>query len=70
MVTGMEAVLVTLTGQVVDPIPVDITLPAWTCPGCRQVVCIPLRDDTDGAHVDGSTTLDDVLDMADHRCPE
>ena len=65
-----DAVLATLTGGVVDPIPVDITVPAWTCPGCQRVVCIPFQHATEGAaHLDGPTTLDDVLDMADHRCP-
>jgi hypothetical protein len=57
--TGIEAArawLADLAATTTDP---NTTIPAWTCPGCRQIVCIPL----------GATTLDDVIGMADHRCP-
>ena len=61
MTAGMGAVLATLSGQVVDPIPVDLRVDVDTCPRCGRVLLIHGLDDV---------SVRDLVQAIDHVCAE
>ena len=59
MTAGMGAVFATLSGQVADPIRVDLRVDTDTCPRCGRVLLIHGLDDV---------SVRDLVQVVDHRC--